>query len=94
MRDDEITLKDHAQNGVFVVNMPLFVSRDKDFRKGLKYTNILLFDAGKKVLPLGGVGKDEYDTVVAPGSEFILVEEIDEVTSVWRCGEQPFYDEL
>ena len=94
MRDDEITLKDHAQNGVFVVNMPLFVSGDKDFRKGLKYTNILLFDAGKKVLPLGGIGKDEYDTVVAPGSEFVLVEEIDEVTSVWRCGEQPFYDEL
>lgn len=94
MRDDEMILKDHAENGVFSVNMPIFVSRDKDFRKDLKYTNILLFEAGKKVLPLGNVRKDEYDTAVAPGTELILVEEIDEFTAVWRCGEQSFYDEI
>ena len=49
----------------------------------------------KKILYLGGiVSKDVFDTIIAPETEFELVEEIDEFTTVWKVGKQPFYDEL
>ena len=39
------------------------------------------------------VDDDARDTIIAQGSEFEQVEEIDEFTTVWKCRAQPFYDE-
>lgn len=39
-------------------------------------------------------GQDvDLDIIIAPGSEFNLEEELDEVTTIWKCGAQPFYDD-
>jgi len=47
-----------------------------------------------KILYIGDiVGEDGYDIVIAPGSEFHHVEDVDEYTRVWKCGAQPFYDD-
>lgn len=92
VRFDENLMKENAVDGVFVSGIPLYVSTDPKFCENLKYTNILLFDKGKKVLPIGKTPKDEPDTVVAPGTEFRIEKEIDEFTTVWMCGNQPFYD--
>ncbi len=48
----------------------------------------------KKIVYIGNVVDDDhYDTIIAPETEFEFVEDIDEFTSVWKCGAQPFYDE-
>ena len=92
VRLDENSMKDNAVDGVFIPDMPMNMSTDKDFRTDLKYANIIIFEKGKKVLPLGKTEKNVYDTIVAPGTEFMLEREIDEFTTLWRCGNQPFYD--
>ena len=92
LRHEENVMREASVDGVFIPNIPMNVSSDPDFRKDLKYANILLFPKGKKVLPLGRVEKDQYDTIIAPGTELILYEEIDEYTTVWKCESQPFYD--
>ena len=93
IRMEENYMKEQAVDGVFVPNVPFSVSSNRDFKKGLKYTNLIGMPKGRKVLPIGGDGKDSLDTVIAPGSEFKIVQEIDEFTTVWECGAQPFYDE-
>ena len=35
----------------------------------------------------------EYDVLIAPGTEFKKVFDEDEDNSVWKCINQPFYDE-
>ena len=92
VRLDENSMRVNAVDGVFIPDMPMNMSTDKDFRTDLKYANIIIFEKGKKVLPLGKTENDVYDTIVAPGTEFILEREIDEFTTLWRCGNQPFYD--
>lgn len=77
---------------MFSAQIPIHVSCDPDFRKNLKYANILLFDKDKKVLSLGKIEKDEFDTIVAPETEFIFEKELDEFTTVWKCGARPFYN--
>ena len=94
VRDDVNFMKEEAIDGVFVPNIPFNVSIRKDFHSETKYLNILLMDAGKKIVYIGNVvDENHYDTIIAPGSEFHFVEDIDEHTSVWKCGAQPFYDE-
>ena len=93
VRMEENFMKEQAVDGVFVPNVPFSVSSNRDFKKDLKYTNLIGMPKGRKVLPIGGDGKDILDTVIAPGSEFKIVQEIDEFTTVWECGAQPFYDE-
>lgn len=92
LRSDENIMKEMAVDGVFVPNVPFNISSNSKFRAGLKYTNILLFEKGKKVLRIGPPSEKDFDTVVAPGTEFILEKELDEVTTLWKCGAQPFYD--
>ena len=93
IRMEENYMKEQAVEGVFVPNVPFSISSNRDFKKDLKYTNLIGMPKGRKVLPIGGDGKDAPDTVIAPGSEFKIVQEIDEFTTVWECGAQPFYDE-
>ena len=45
----------------------------------------------KRILPIGP--DVELDIIIAPGSEFKLEKELNEFTTVWKCGAQPFYDE-
>ena len=92
IRSDDNPMKESAVDGIASPNMPLSVSRNPDFRKDLKYTNILLFDKGRKVLPLGNMDVDEFDTLIAPATQFKIEKEIDEFTTVWKCISQPFYD--
>ena len=94
-RDNENYMKKQAINGLFAPTIPFKASSFPDFQKELKYTNIILIPKNKKILYLGGiVSKDVFDTIIAPETEFKLVEEIDEFTTVWKIGKQPFYDEL
>lgn len=91
-RSDENILKDNAVDGVFIPDLPFNASSNPDFGSDMKYSSILLFSKGQKVLPLGLREKDEYDTIIAPGCELKLIEQVDEFTTVWKCESQPFYD--
>lgn len=92
-RCDENIMKENAVNGIFVPHVPFRASTNPDFQKELKYTNILLIDEGKRILFVGSVvGEDAFNTFIAPGTEFEIVEEVDEFITVWKIGAQPFYD--
>ena len=94
-RDDENHMKKYAIDGIFTPSIPFRASSSPDFQKDLKYTNIILVPKDKKLLYFGGiVREDMFDTIFAPETEFELVEEIDEFTTVWKIGKQPFYDDL
>lgn len=92
-RDNENIMKKSTINGVFVANIPFKASSNPNFQKELKYTNIILIPMHKKILHVGGmVSEDVFDTIIAPKTEFEFVEQLDEVTIVWKVGAQPFYD--
>ena len=94
VRDSEPFMKNEAVDGVFTPNIPFNVSIRRDFHDELEYLNILLMPKTKKIVYIGNVvDEDHYDTIIAPGTEFEFVEDIDEFTSVWMCGAQPFYDD-
>ncbi len=90
-RSDENILVETAADGVFVPQIPFSVSSNPNYGEGLKYTNIILMPKSKRILPIGPDVK--LDIIIAPGSEFKLEKELDEFTTVWKCGAQPFYDE-
>ena len=46
----------------------------------------------KRILPIGPA-ENGLDVVIAPGTQFNLEDRLDEFTSLWMCGEQPFYEE-
>ena len=93
-RCEEDVMKERAVNGVFIPDIPFKASSFPDFQKELKYTNIILIPKNKRVLYFGGiVDKETFDTIIAPETEFELVEELDEFTRVWGVGKQPFYGE-
>ena len=85
-------MKNLAVAGIYQDPMPMKLNSNPYYNEDLKYTNILLFEKSKKLLLLGEVINDEFDTVVAPATEFEFVQDLDEFTSVWRCGAQEFYD--
>ena len=59
----------------------------------MKYLNILLMPKTSRIVYTGDfVDENAYDVIIAPGSEFEEVENIDEFTTVWKCRAQPFYD--
>lgn len=90
-RSDENILVETAVDGVFVPQIPFSVSSNPNYGESLKYTNIILMPKSKRILPIGP--DVELDIIIAPGSEFKLEKELDEFTTVWKCGAQPFYDE-
>ena len=92
-RDNENIMRKSVMNGLFVANIPFKASSNPDFQKELKYTNIILIPKGKKILYVGGmVSEDVFNVIIAPKTEFEFVEELDEFTTVWKVGAQPFYD--
>ena len=94
VRGEEPFMKQEAIDGVYVPNIPFNISSRKDFKKEWKYLNILLLPKTTKIVYIGNVvDEDAWDTIIAPGSEFEQVEEIDEFTTVWICRAQPFYDD-
>ena len=92
IRLDENLMVDNAVDGVFTPPIPFYASSNPKYREDLKYTHILLMPKSKKILPIGPV-ENGMDIVIAPGTEFSLEDRLDEFTSLWMCGEQPFYDE-
>lgn len=94
-RDDENQMKKEAVDGIFTTKVPFKASSSPDFQKELKYTNIILIPKNKKLLYFGGiVSEDMFDTIFAPETEFKMVDEINDFTTVWEIGNQPFYDDL
>ena len=91
-RSDEDLMLQNANDGVCIPNLPFPASTNPKYGEGMKYTNIILMDESKWILPGGTEG--ELDVIIAPGTEFELVEEPDEFTRIWKCGAQPFYDGL
>lgn len=92
IRLDENLMVDNAVDGVFIPPIPFYASSNPKYREDLKYTHILLMPKSKKILPIGSV-ENGMDIVIAPGTEFSLEDRLDEFTSLWMCGAQPFYDE-
>lgn len=92
LRIDENLMIDNAVDGVFAPPIPFYASSNPKSRENMKYTNILLMPKSKKILPIGPV-ENELDVVIAPGTEFNLEDRLDEFTSLWMCGEQPFYED-
>ncbi|MBQ6813533.1 MAG: hypothetical protein IJP12_02725 [Methanobrevibacter sp.] len=93
IRDDENLMKKESVDGVFVPEIPFNVSIKEDIRSELPYLNIILMEKGKRMLYVGDGGhEDFFDTIIAPETEFEIVEEVNEFTTVWKCGAQPFYD--
>lgn len=92
IRLDENLMVDNAVDGVFIPPIPFYASSNPKYREDLKYTHILLMPKSKKILPIGPV-ENGMDIVIAPGTEFSLEDRLDEFTSLWMCGEQPFYEE-
>ena len=94
VRGDEPFMKNDAVDGVFKPDFPFNISSREDFHKEMKYLNVLLLPKTTKILFIGNVvDENHYDTIMAPESEFEFVEDLDEFTTVWKCGKQPFYDE-
>ena len=94
VRGEEPFMKEEAVDGVFVPNIPFNISSREEFKSEWKYLNILLLPKTTKIVYIGNVvDEDAWDTIIAPGSEFEQVEEIDEFTTVWICRAQPFYDD-
>ena len=94
VRDEVNFMKEDAVDGVFIPEIPFNVSTREDFLSEFKYLNVLIMPKGKKFVYTGHVvGEDSYDAIIAPGTEFHFEKDIDEFTSVWKCGAQPFYDE-
>ena len=93
LRSDEDIMKNHAVDGVYVPNIPLSVNSKSEFEDDQKYMDIIMMPKGSKILFFGTeMGKTQYNTIIAPGSEFHHVEDVDEFTSVWKCVAQPYYD--
>lgn len=87
-------MKEAAVDGVFVPNIPFSLSTIKEFEEDISpYVNIILMDEGKKIVYFGEpVEGNPFNVLIAPETEFEMVEELDEFTTVWKCGKQPFYD--
>ena len=92
IHSDENFMKDLAEEGIFRSPVPLNINSDPHFNEELKYTFILLFDKTKKLLYLGSDFPGDFDTIVAPETEFEFVKDLDEFTSVWKCGAQHFFE--
>ncbi len=94
LRTDDDFMKENAVDGVFTPAIPFNISTREDFNDDLKYLNVLILPEGAKILFLGDiVEENQFDTVIAPGTEFKFVEDLNDFTRVWVCGAQPFYDE-
>ena len=95
VREEEPFMRDEAVDGVFVPNIPFNISSRKEFKNEWKYLNILLLPKTTKIVFIGNeADEDAWDTIIAPGSEFEQVKQLDEFTTVWKCRAQPFYDNL
>ncbi len=92
-RSPDDFMKEGAVDGVFVPNMPFSVSTEENMPEEDPYLNILLFDEGKKMVYIGEAKKENpFNVLIAPQTEFELIEEVDDFTRIWKCGAQPFYD--
>lgn len=91
IRNDENFMIEAAEDGVYTPNFPLYVSSDPKYGEEFKYTNILLIPEHTKFLPIEHI-ENGLDIVIAPGTKFTLEDRRDEFTSLWMCGDQPFYD--
>ena len=90
IRSDENFMVENAVDGVFVAQMPFYVSSNPKYGEGLKYTNILLMPEGKRILPLDP--DMDLNIIIAPGTEFRLEDTLDETQNLWMCKAQPFFD--
>lgn len=87
-------MMDNAVNGVYTHPDPLNASSTKNFLKEYDYLNIILMPKSKKFLFTGEMlEKNHFDILLAPETEFEFVDELDEFTTVWKVGDQPFYND-
>lgn len=90
IRSDENFMVENAVDGVFVPQVPFYVSSNPKHGEDLKYTNILLMPKGKRILPIGP--DSDLDIIIAPKTEFRLEDTLDETQNLWMCAAQPFFD--
>ena len=83
-----------TKDGIFTAKMPLKASTNPSFESNLPILHKLMMFEGQKIFYTGKANEQtEYDVLIAPGTEFKKVFDEDEDNSVWKCINQPFYDE-
>lgn len=90
-RADENIMVEEAEDGFFTPEIPFAVSSNPKYGEDLKYTNIIMVPESTRVL--FGDSDEDLDIIIAPLTEFHLEDRLDDFTSLWMCGAQPFYDE-
>ena len=95
IRSDYEFMENEAVDGIFTVKMPLRASSNPNAQSNLPILHKLMMFEGQKILYNGNPNEqqDEFDVLIAPGTEFKKVFDEDEDNSVWKCIKQPFYDE-
>ncbi len=91
IRSDDDFMKNLAVDGVYV-SEEIFDVNSKD-KNNAKYLNIIVMPASTRIMYIGNVFEDApFDTIIAPGSEFEFVKEIDSTTRQWTCIRQKFFE--
>ena len=92
LRDDENSMVKNAVDGIYVVDKPLNVNSIDKVTSC--YVNVLEMPKSSRVLYIGEGWKNaNFDIIIAPESKFEYVKEINEGAHLWKCIEQPFFDE-
>jgi hypothetical protein len=88
-------MENEAKDGIFTAKMPLRASTDPNFQSNLPILHKLMMFQGQKILYTGKANEaqTDFNVLIAPGTEFQKFYDEDGDTTVWRCINQPFYDE-
>ena len=94
IRSEYEFMENESKDGIFTAKMPLKASTNPSFESNLPILHKLMMFEGQKIFYTGKANEQtEYDVLIAPGTEFKKVFDEDEDNSVWKCINQPFYDE-
>lgn len=91
---DDDFMKGQSADGVFTCDAPFYVSTDRNVCSDFEYLNIILIPKKSRVMFLGDVEEGRYDTIVAPQSEFLFLDDLDEFTRLWKCTRQRFFEDI
>lgn len=94
LRSEYEIMASEAKDNIFVNKMPLALSSNPEFQAELPILHKIMMIQGQKVLYTGNPEEEQgMNILLAPGCQFQKHYDENEDISVWRCINQPFYDE-
>ncbi|MBQ2962614.1 SseB family protein [Methanobrevibacter sp.] len=94
IRSEYEFMENEAKEGIFTAKMPLRASTDPNFQSNLPILHKIMMIQGQKIYYTGkSDDTSDFNVLIAPGSQFQKFYDEDGDTSVWRCINQPFYDD-